>query len=207
MKQLNRVESMRKSVKSFIISTVAAGCLAVAGIANTASAGSTFGSFGYSSGHGGHGGGYSYGIGYRGGHGGYGGHYRSRGHHGGHGAGNVLLGVGLGMLLFSAVSQPRRGYDRGYGRYDNYNSGYGNYNSGYGYERRPAEPYRYEPAPVRSNVTNPLASTQNSNCLQTREYQMVVIIGGEEKNAYGTACLQADGSWLQGPPTVVPDFN
>lgn len=193
---------MRKTFKRVIISTVAAGCLAAAGTAN---AGSTYGSIGYSSGHGGHGGGYSYSAGYSSGHHGYGGHrgYGYNRGHGGHGVGNALLGFGLGVLLFSAVSQPRRGY----GGYDNY--GYGR---DYGYQRRPAEPYRYEPAPLRSNVVNPLDSnraqdSKNSNCLQTREYQTVITIGGEEKNAYGTACLQADGSWLQGPTMVVPDFE
>ncbi len=192
---------MRKSFKSIIVATMAAGCMAFAGSAN---AGSTYGSFGYSSGPGGYGGGYSYGLGYSSGHHGYrGGHrYRGRRGHRGHGAGNALLGVGLGLLLFSAMSQPRRGYDRG-----GYNRGYRDYGGEYGYERRPAEPYRYEPAPARSNVVNPLASAQDSSCLQTREYQMTVIIGGEEKDAYGTACLQPDGSWLQGPPTVVPEFD
>lgn len=202
-KQLNRVESMRKTFKSIIVATMAAGCMAFAGTAN---AGSTYGSFGYSSGHGGYGGGYSYGLGYSSGH--YG--YRGRRGHRGHGAGNALLGVGLGLLLFSAMSQPRRGYDRGgYDRgYDRGYRDYGrDYGREYGYERRPAEPYRYEPAPARSNVVNPLASAQDSSCLQTREYQMTVIIGGEEKDAYGTACLQPDGSWLQGPLTVVPEFN
>jgi hypothetical protein len=200
VKLLNRVKAMRKTFKSIIISTMAAGGMAFASAAN---AGSTYGSLGYSSGHGG----YSYGVGYASGHRGYGGHRRYRGHrrHRGHGAANALLGFGLGMMLFSAINQPRRGsgssYDRDYRRYDNYNGG------DYGYDRRPAEPYRYEPAPARSNVVNPLASAQDSSCLQTREYQMTVIIGGEEKDAYGTACLQPDGSWLQGPPTVVPDFD
>lgn len=197
-KQLNRVKTMKKTLKSIIISTVAAGCLATAG---TASAGGSYGSIGYSSGHGG----YSYGVGYSSGRHGFRGGHRSRGHrggHGGHGLAYGLLGFGLGMMLVSAANQPRRGYNSGYSRYDN---SYGS--PSYGYVARPAEPYRYAPAPARSNVVNPLASAQNSSCLQTREYQMTIIIGGEEKDAYGTACLQPDGSWLQGPPTVVPDYN
>jgi hypothetical protein len=51
---------------------------------------------------------------------------------------------------------------------------------------------RYQPAP-------PPAST----CLQEREYQMTVIVGGKEAQAYGTACLQPDGSWYRGPAKVV----
>lgn len=190
--QLKRVDAMKKTVKSIIIATVTAACLTVAG---TASAGSSH-NRGHGGGHASFGHSYSYGGGH-GGHGGFGGH-RSR-HHGGHGVAYGLLGFGLGVMLLSAASQRNRGY-----------SNYGStpyYGSDYGYERRRAEPYRYEPAPARTNVVNPLNSTASSSCLQTREYQMVVIIGGEEKDAYGTACLQADGSWLQGPPTVVPDYN
>lgn len=40
-------------------------------------------------------------------------------------------------------------------------------------------------------------------CLQEREYQMTVIVGGKEAQAYGTACLQPDGSWYRGPAKVV----
>lgn len=50
---------------------------------------------------------------------------------------------------------------------------------------------RYQPAPPAST------------CLQEREYQMTVIVGGKEAQAYGTACLQPDGSWYRGPAKVV----
>ena len=192
---------MKKTLKSTIISAVAAGCLATAG---AASAGGSYGSVGYSSGHGG----YSYGAGYSSGRHGFRGGHRSRGHrggHGGHGGRGVaygLLGFGLGLMLYSAANQPRRGYNNGYSRYGN---SYGS--PSYGYAAPPAEPYRYAPAPARRNAVTPLAAAQHSSGLHTREYQMTVIIGGEEKDAYGTACLQPDGSWLQGPPTVVPDYN
>lgn len=184
---------MKKTVKSIIISTVAAGCMALTGTASAGGGYGGHGGFGFSSGHGGH----SYNVGHRGGHRSFrGGH---RGGHGGRGAAYGLLGFGLGLMLYSATNQSRRGYSNGY---DNYSG-----SRDYGYDRRAAEPYRYEPAPARSNVVNPLASAQESSCLQTREYQMTVIIGGEEKDAYGTACLQPDGSWLQGPPTVALEFN
>jgi surface antigen len=32
---------------------------------------------------------------------------------------------------------------------------------------------------------------------------MTVIVGGKEAQAYGTACLQPDGSWYRGPAKVV----
>lgn len=45
---------------------------------------------------------------------------------------------------------------------------------------------------------------QFGSCLQTREYQTTVVIGGAPREAYGTACLQPDGSWLQGPAITAP---
>ena len=42
-----------------------------------------------------------------------------------------------------------------------------------------------------------------STCLQAREYQMKVMVGGKAADAYGTACLQPDGSWYRGPAHLV----
>lgn len=42
----------------------------------------------------------------------------------------------------------------------------------------------------------------NHTCLQEREYQTQVMIGGRQVDAYGTACLQPDGSWRRGPAQV-----
>ena len=41
--------------------------------------------------------------------------------------------------------------------------------------------------------------SSGASCLQEREYQMKVIVGGRTVDAYGTACLQPDGSWSRGP--------
>jgi hypothetical protein len=38
-----------------------------------------------------------------------------------------------------------------------------------------------------------------TTCLQEREYQNKVVVGGKTVDAYGTACLQPDGSWRYGP--------
>ena len=35
----------------------------------------------------------------------------------------------------------------------------------------------------------------NSSGLTYREFQQEVTVGGKSENAYGTACLQADGAW------------
>ena len=42
-------------------------------------------------------------------------------------------------------------------------------------------------------------STGDGTCLQEREYTNKVIIGGKTVDAYGSACLQPDGSWRYGP--------
>ena len=36
---------------------------------------------------------------------------------------------------------------------------------------------------------------KNTEGFQCREFQQTVTIGGQTEQAYGTACLQADGSW------------
>ncbi|MGD8311231.1 MAG: hypothetical protein PVJ66_01445 [Gammaproteobacteria bacterium] len=62
----------------------------------------------------------------------------------------------------------------------------------------------YQPAvvyPATSGVTSAPAY-QGQSCLQQREYQAKVIVGGRQVDAYGTACLQPDGSWLRGPAQV-----
>lgn len=58
---------------------------------------------------------------------------------------------------------------------------------------------RYTPPPAPAYSYSEPAST----CLQEREYQMKVIVGGKQADAYGTACLQPDGSWYRGPARVV----
>jgi hypothetical protein len=131
----------------------------------------------------------------------HGGHFslRHRGHRG-HGAGYALLGFGLGYLLYSA-SRPRSTYYR-----DPYYRG-----SGYYY---PPPQYR---GPITYGAPPPSSAPQSSqsvqefpagtNCLQTREYTTVLTIAGEEQEAYGTACLQADGTWIAGAPKIIPSFD
>jgi hypothetical protein len=37
-----------------------------------------------------------------------------------------------------------------------------------------------------------------NTCLQQREYNTKIMVGGKQVNGYGTACLQPDGSWRYG---------
>ena len=60
-------------------------------------------------------------------------------------------------------------------------------------------PAASSPYPALPYSTGGSAST----CLQEREYQMKVMVGGKAADAYGTACLQPDGSWYRGPAHLV----
>jgi hypothetical protein len=73
-----------------------------------------------------------------------------------------------------------------------------------GDSRHDASPSVYyppaSPAPREIHNTAQYAYEGGENaCLQEREYQNKVVIGGKTVDAYGTACLQPDGSWRYGP--------
>jgi hypothetical protein len=59
----------------------------------------------------------------------------------------------------------------------------------------------YDNSVYRGN-TSTVNSPSHGTCLQEREYQTTVVVGGREVDAYGTACLQPDGSWKRSPPQV-----
>jgi surface antigen len=47
-----------------------------------------------------------------------------------------------------------------------------------------------------SGTITPVKTFQTAQGQYCREYQQTVIVGGQEQQAYGTACRQPDGSWL-----------
>ncbi|WP_150002321.1 hypothetical protein [Iodidimonas gelatinilytica] len=178
------------------LGALAIGSMALSGLSVIAASPAEAGPRNYSYG-GGHYGG-SYGS-YRGGrHYNRGHHYRGR-HRGGHGAANVLLGVGAGLLLYSAIDSAN---DRRHA--SAYGGGYYAPQRVYGVAQPPQYAERPGPIPARAA---PVGEQAASDCLQTREYQTTITIGGEEKDAYGTACLQPDGDWKMGSPTLVPDYE
>jgi hypothetical protein len=54
-------------------------------------------------------------------------------------------------------------------------------------------------APTPPTVIQNPVSAPLSSCLQEREYRTKVMVGSKQVDAYGTACLQPDGSWRYGP--------
>jgi hypothetical protein len=157
-------------------------------------------------------------------------HYNEHRHNNGS---TLALGVLSGLVIGQALSNNHDvGYSTNY--YDNrYNSYYRNdaeyyfrtnrrynrphyrinYRSNYRYNDRPI----YVPSPPRGRWVNSSAandtwykgddyreSKNSSTCLQTREYTTTVEVGGRTVPAYGTSCLQADGSWKLGKAQAVP---
>jgi hypothetical protein len=60
----------------------------------------------------------------------------------------------------------------------------------------------YPPAntvPPAATVTRYESTYSGNTCLQQREYQTKITVGGKQVQGYGTACLQPDGSWHYGP--------
>ncbi|GIX16623.1 MAG: hypothetical protein KatS3mg119_0809 [Rhodothalassiaceae bacterium] len=104
------------------------------------------------------------------------GRFHYRHHHHGHGAAYTLLGVGLGLIAYDIARKSARA------------------------ERIAEREVRYlsPPPPVPP-------SDRDGGCLQIREYQTTITVGGEEKEAYGDACLMPDGSWRLGAPKLVPE--
>lgn len=95
----------------------------------------------------------------------------------------IVGGVLLGALFGSALSD-------GFGRADRGCVGYAIEHAPSGQPvvwRDPNHGARYRFTPERSYQTE-----EGRYC---REYTTVVVIGGREQSAYGTACRQPDGSW------------
>lgn len=135
-------------------------------------------------------GGYGYGYGYRGG--------------GDDAAWALFGGLLMGGLIGYAISE------------DRYRSRA--YAPVYGYAPVPVYAYAYEPVPVHPQrpvhsyppkPVPPHASAAEGfgeRCVMTREYTTTVYFEGAQHEAYGTRCMQSDGSWVLGPPRIAPPY-
>ena len=135
-----------------------------------------------------------------GGHGHYGGYY----HGGYYSSGDVGVALLGGLLIGGLV-----GYAISEDRYQTQAHTH--------YYRAPQPAYTYYEAPVRAAPAPAVAPrlspamaaefAEPSGCLQTREYTTVLNVDGQTKDAYGTRCLKADGTWVFGPPKIAPTFD
>ena len=108
-------------------------------------------------------------------------------HHHGHGVGRTLLGIGIGLLAYDIAHKSKaRARSR----------------TAYYEESSYPETYPSGRLPARMGPAAPSAG----DCLQIREYQTTITVGGEEREAYGDACLMPDGSWRLGPSKLVPAY-
>jgi len=137
----------------------------------------------------------------------------------------------LGMTSLSApgmASAHGDDYGYGYGYYHPYYHGhdgywhhhYGYYHDGYGIAAGIAigallgyvigDAVHRHDTYTRTTVVvaqpQPAHRYPRRTCLQTREYQTRILVGGRFVDAYGTACLKPDGSWTHGPATVAPAY-
>lgn len=67
---------------------------------------------------------------------------------------------------------------------------------------------RYAPPPTAVVVPSTQAASRQptADCLQVREYQTEIVVGGRAVPAYGDACLQPDGSWMQVTGPFAADY-
>jgi hypothetical protein len=94
----------------------------------------------------------------------------------------LLIGLLVGGLFGYVIGNQQPSYDYG----------------GNGYPSYDIQPQSNSYADRQYNYPS-----SDSTCLQRREYQSKVIVGGKPVDAYGTACLQPDGSWHRGPAQLV----
>lgn len=114
-----------------------------------------------------------------------------------------IAAIAVGTLLGAGIGNNLGGSGRGYKRHHRHNDYYAPVNN-YSYNPYPvnyAQPtYQHIDYTIRNNTYTPV---QNVNYISApapterycREFNQNVYIGGKVKSSYGTACMQADGSW------------
>ena len=116
--------------------------------------------------------------------------HRPRAHFGVHGHGDdVALGILAGGLLVYGLSQAAQANNQPDVVYVPAT------------QAAPAGGQGWAASPPPQQV-----SYTHGSCLQEREYQTTITVGNEVVPAYGTACLQPDGSWKFGPAKQVPEY-
>ena len=102
-----------------------------------------------------------------------------------HGNDNLIGGMLAGGLLFYALTANQKKNDTVY------------------VQQQPV----YTQQPSQQQWTQaPAQPVTDRSCLQIREYQTTITVGGQTVPAYGQSCLQADGSWKLGPAIAEPNY-
>ncbi len=112
-----------------------------------------------------------------------------------HRGNEVIFGMLAGGLLFHAITKNQRNYGR----------------TVYVQQQpvlvQPRQQQWTQKQPVHSqNMAQNTAQNNNASCLQVREYQTTITVGGQSVPAYGQSCLQPDGSWKLGPAIPEPGY-
>jgi len=142
-------------------------------------------------------------------------HRHHHGHH--HGHSGIGWGVGIGYPAPWRPAYrpaygyyPAPGYGPVYGGSIGIGYGSGGHHGSWGVGLtlplylgpRYAPPSRTVVVPAAQAAPRPSAA----DCLQVREYQTEIVVGGRTVPAYGDACLQPDGSWTQVTGPFAADY-
>lgn len=140
---------------------------------------------------------------------------RHHGHHHPHRGVSWGLGIGYPAPGWPAYGPayayyPPPGYGPGYAGSIGIGYGSGGHRGGWGFALT-LPLYlgpRYAPPPpaVVAPARQAAARQPGADCLQVREYQTRIVIGGRSVPAYGDACLQPDGSWVQVTGPFAADY-
>lgn len=105
----------------------------------------------------------------------------------GGGATGIVAGVLLGGLVGGAVGNALDQRDREYAAQTTHRA----------LERQPTGQAAtwQNPDSGHSGTVTPTRTFQQTDGTYCREFQQTVVVQGEQQEAYGTACRQADGSW------------
>ncbi|PCJ33351.1 MAG: hypothetical protein COA93_08030 [Alphaproteobacteria bacterium] len=105
----------------------------------------------------------------------------------------IVFGMLAGGLLFHAMTSNQRGSNYGRTVY---------------VQQQPVlvQPKQQQWAHKQQVQQQNVAQNNNNACLQVREYQTTITVGGQSVPAYGQSCLQPDGSWKLGPAIPEPGY-
>jgi len=116
-------------------------------------------------------------------------HYRHSNHRGG----EIVLGILTGGLLFHAMTNNQRGRNHDRTVYVQQQPVY-------------AQPQQQQWTRKQQVQRQNTPQNTHNSCLQKREYQTTITVGGQSVPAYGQSCLQPDGSWKLGPAIPEPGY-